>query len=94
MVSLLPIIHPPNLEMILFLGTIACKHASNCPSVRRIFAAEREKLRKSNLLDFVGRAWTTNCHQDREALSAHKVAPERAPPQDSLASRQMSETQN
>ena len=59
-----------------------------------IFTAEREQLRRSNLLDFDGRAWTTNCHQGREALFAHMGAPDRAPPQDSLASRQMSETQN
>ena len=83
-----------NSPTILVLGTIACKRATNCPSARRIFAAEREKLRRSNLLDFDGRAWTTNCHRDRTTLSAHKVAPERAPPQDSLASRQMSELQN
>ena len=83
-----------NSPTILVLGTIACKWAANCPSARRIFAAEREKLRRSNLLDFDGRAWTTNCHRDRATLSAHKVAPERAPPQDALASRQMSETQN
>ena len=83
-----------NSPTILVLGTIACKRASNCPSARRIFAAEREQLRRLNLLDFDGRAWTTNCHQDREALSAHMGAPDRAPPQDALASRQMSETQN
>ena len=83
-----------NSPTILVFGTIACKRATNRPSARRIFAAEREKLRRSNLLDFDGRAWTTNCHRDRTALSAHKVAPERATAQDSLASRQMSETQN
>ena len=83
-----------NSPTILVLGTIACKRATNCPSARRIFAAEREKLRRPNLLHFDGRAWTTNCHRDQATLSAHKVAPERAPPQDSLASRQMSKTQN
>ena len=83
-----------NSPTILVLGTIACKRATNFPSARRILAAEREKLRRSNLLDFDGRAWTTNCHRDRATHSAHKVAPERAPPQDSLASLQMSETQN
>ena len=83
-----------NSPTILVFGTIACKRATNCPSARRIFAAQREKIQRSNLLDFDGRAWTTNCHRDRTTLSAHKVAPERAPPQDSLASRQMSETQN
>ena len=76
---------------ILVLGTIACMRAAICPSARRIFAAERDQLRRLNLLHFDGRAWTTNCHQDRATLS--KVAPERAPPQDALASRQMSETQ-
>ena len=83
-----------NSPTILVLGTIACKRATDCPSARRIFAAEREKLWRPNLLDFVGRAWTTNCHRDRATLSAQKVAPERAPPQDALASRQMIETQN
>ena len=83
-----------NSPTILVLGTTACKRAPHCPSARRIFAAEREKLRRSNLLDFDGRAWTTNCHRGRATLSAHKVDPERAPPQDALASRQMSETQN
>ena len=83
-----------NSPAILVLGIIACKRATDCPSARRIFAAEREKLRRSNLLHFDGRAWTTNCHRDRATLSAHKGDPERAPPQDSLASRQMSETQN
>ena len=39
-----------NSPTILVLGTIACKHAANCPSARRIFAAEREKLRRSSAL--------------------------------------------
>ena len=77
-----------NSPTILVLGTIACKRATDCPSARRIFTAEREKLH------FDGRAWTTNCHRDRATLSAHKGDPERAPPQDALASRQMSETKN
>ena len=79
---------------ILVLGTIACMRAANGPSARRIFAAEREKLRRSNLLDFDGRAWTTNCHRDHRALSAHMGAPDRAPAQDSRASRQMSDNAN
>ena len=83
-----------NSPAFLVLGTIACKRATDCPSARRIFAAEREKLRRQNLHDFDGHAWTTNCHWDRATLSAHKGDPERAPPQDALASRQMSETQN
>ena len=83
-----------NSPTILVLGTIACKHASNCPSARRIFAAEREQLRRPNLLDFDGHAWTTNCHRVSITLSAHKVASVRAPRQDALASRLMSETQN
>ena len=83
-----------NSPTILVLGTIACKRATNCPSARRMFADQREKLLRPNLLRFDGRAWTTNCHRDRATLSAHKVAPERAPAQDALASRQMSETQN
>ena len=83
-----------NSPTILVLGTIACKRAANCPSARRIFAAEREKQRRLNLLVFVERAWTTNCHRDRTTLSAHMGTPDRAPPQDSRASRQMSETQN
>ena len=83
-----------NSPTILVLGTIACKRATNCPSARRIFAAELEKLWRSNLLHFDGRAWTTHCHRDQTTLSAHKGAPDRAPPQDALASRQMSETQN
>ena len=83
-----------NSPTILVLGSIACKRATNCLSARRIFAAEREKLRRSNLLDFDGRAWTTNCHRDRTTLSAHMGAPDRAPAQDSLASRQMSDNAN
>ena len=83
-----------NSPAILVLGTIACKRAANGPSARRIFTAEREKLRRSNLLDFDGRAWTTNCHRDRATLSARRGAPERAPPKDSLASRQMSDNAN
>ena len=83
-----------NSPTILVLGTIACKRASNCPSARRIFAAEREQLRRSNLLDFVERAWTTNCHRDRTTLSAHMGAPDRAPRQDSRASRLMSDNAN
>ena len=83
-----------NSPTFLVLGTIACKRAANCPSARRIFAAEREKLRRSNLLDFVGRAWTTNCHRDRTTLSAHMGAHERAPAQDSRASRLMSDNAN
>ena len=79
---------------ILVLGTIACNRATNSPSARRIFAAEREKLRQSNLLDFDERAWTTNCHRDRTALSAHMAAPDRAPAQDSRASRLMSDNAN
>ena len=79
---------------ILVLGTIACNRATNSPSARRIFAAELEKLLLPNLLHFVGRAWTTNCHRGSTTLSAHKVAADRAPPQESRASRQMSETQN
>ena len=83
-----------NSPTILVLGTIACKRATDCPSARRIFATEREKLRRSNLLDFDGRAWTTNCHRDRTTLSAHMGAPDRAPAQDSRASRQMSDNAN
>ena len=91
--SLIDTIPLRNSPTILILGTIACKRATNCLSARRIFAAELEQLLRPNLLDFEGRAWTTNCHRDRATLSAHKVDPERAPPQDALASRQMSETQ-
>ena len=83
-----------NSPTILVLGTIACKWAANYPSARRIFAAEREKLRRSNLLDFDERAWTTNCHRGHTTLSEHMGAPDRAPAQDSRASRLMSETQN
>ena len=91
--SLIDAIPLRNSPTILVLGTIACKRATNCPSARRIFTAEREQLRRSNLLHFDGRAWTTDCHRDRATLSAHMGAPDRAPPQVALASRQMSETQ-
>jgi len=79
---------------ILVLGTIACRRAANRPSARRIFTAEREKLRRSNLLDFDERAWTTNCHRGHTTLSEHMGAPDRAPAQDSRASRQMSDNAN
>ena len=83
-----------NFPTILVLGTIACKRATDCPSARRIFAAQREKLRRSNQLHFVERAWTINCHQDHRALSAHMGAPDRAPAQDSRTSRLMSDNAN
>jgi hypothetical protein len=61
------------------------------PSARRIFAAQRERLLRPNLLDLDGRAWTTNRHQDQVTLFARKAAAARTPPQVGRASRLMSD---
>ena len=46
-----------NSPAFLVLETFTCNRATNCPSARRFFAAEREKLRRPtrNLLHFDGR---------------------------------------
>ncbi len=75
---------------ILILRTLAC----NCvPASPSIFFAQRKRLRRSNLIDFHGRAWTTNIHQDRVPLFAHIVEAARTSAQDVRASQKMSDTQ-
>ena len=47
--SLINAIPLRNSPAILVLGTIACKRATNCPSARRIFTAEREIKRDKEI---------------------------------------------
>ncbi len=61
------------------------------PSARRIFAAQRERLLRPNLLDLDGRAWTTNYHQDQATLFPRNEAAARTPPQVSRESQLMSD---
>jgi hypothetical protein len=65
--------------------------ATMSPSARRTIAAQRERLQQLNLLDFDGRAWTTNCHQDQVTLFARNEAAARTPRQVGRVSRLMSD---
>jgi hypothetical protein len=64
--------------------------ATVCQSASRFFVDEREKRLRSNLIDLVRLAWTTN-YQARATLFAHKEDPARLTPQDKRALRQMSD---